>query len=246
MASYDWSGKVVLVTGSSSGIGEDCARELVGRGATVVVNSVSSVEAGQALAEQLGRATYCRADVSVPEEAQALVAHCLAEHGRLDGLVNNAGTTAVIPHTDLDALTPELFRRIFDVNVVGTWNVTHAALTALREARGSIVNMGSIAGVRQTGSSIPYAVSKAALHHLTALLAKVTGPEVRVNAVAPGLIETPWTEDWGTLHEFVAAAAPLKRTGQPADVSHAVIALLEADYVTGQVHVVDGGLTLIG
>lgn len=246
MASYDWNGKVVLVTGSSSGIGEDCATELVARGATAVINSVSSVEAGEALAKRLGKASYFRADVSAPDEAQALIEHCLSTHGRLDGLVNNAGTTAVIPHADLDALTPELFRRIFDVNVVGTWNVTHAALPALREAKGSIVNMGSIAGVRQTGSSIPYAVSKAALHHLTALLAKVTGPEVRVNAVAPGLIETPWTEDWGTLHEFVAAAAPLKRTGQPADVAHAVIALLEATYVTGQVHVVDGGLTLVG
>lgn len=246
MGSGSWDGKVVLVTGSSSGIGEDCAVELSSRGATVVVNSVSSVEAGEALAKRLGRASYCRADVAVPEEAQALVAHCLAEHGRLDGLVNNAGTTAVVPHADLDALSPELFRRIFDVNVVGTWNVTHAALPALREAGGAVVNMGSIAGVRQTGSSIPYAVSKAALHHLTALLAKVTGPEVRVNAVAPGLIETPWTADWGTLHDFVAAAAPLKRTGQPADVTHAVVALLEAGYVTGQVLVVDGGLTLVG
>lgn len=246
MGSERWDGKVVLVTGSSSGIGEDCAVKLAERGATVVVNSVSSVEAGEALATRLGQASYCRGDVSVPEEAQGLVDHCIAEHGRLDGLVNNAGTTVVIPHADLDALSPEIFRRLFDVNVVGAWNVSYAALPALRETKGSIVNMGSIAGVRQTGSSIPYAVSKAALHHLTALMAKVTGPEVRVNAVAPGLIETPWTEDWGTLHELVAAAAPLKRTGQPADVSQAVLALLEADYITGQVLVVDGGLTLVG
>jgi len=245
MAKAHWTGKVVLITGSSSGIGASCARQLVEAGATVVINSVHSVTEGEALAKELGRASYCQADVSDEDQAKALVEHCIATHGRLDALVNNAGTTEVIPHHDLDALSPELFRRLFDTNVVGTWNVTHAAIDELRKQDGSIVNMGSIAGIRPTGSSIPYAVSKAALHHLTVLLAKVAGPQVRVNAVAPGLIETPWTQSWATLHELVSAAAPLKRTGQPEDVASVVIDLLEAEYVTGQVVVVDGGLTLV-
>jgi len=109
---------------------------------------------------------------------------------------------------------------------------------------GVVVNVSSLAGVRPTGSSIPYAASKAALNHLTRLLANVVGPEVRVNAVAPGLIDTPWTADWDDVRAGVNAMAPLKRSGQPDDVADAVVALVDASYVTGQVWVVDGGLSL--
>ena len=158
--------------------------------------------------------------------------------------MNNAGTTAVIPHHDLAAASVDVWRRIFEVNVFGSWAMTVAALPALREARGSVVNVGSVAGVRPTGSSIPYAASKAALHHMTDLLAKVVGPEVRVNAVAPGLVDTPWTEDWDAVREGVRQLAPLKRSGQPEDVAEVILALSGAAYVTGQVVVVDGGLTL--
>jgi ketoreductase RED2 len=119
-------------------------------------------------------------------------------------------------------------------------------MAALRQAKGSIVNVSSIAGVRQTGSSIPYAASKAALNHLTALMAKVVGPDVRVNAVAPGLIDTPWTEQWTTVRDFVSAVAPLKRTGTPEDVADVIVSLASTPYVTGQVLLVDGGLSLTG
>ena len=167
-------------------------------------------------------------------------------YGRLDVLVNNAGVTKVIPHHDLDALNGEVFRDIFAVNVVGAWAMTDAALPALRASgAGSVVNMASIAGMRQTGSSIPYAVSKAALIHLTAVMAKVTGPDVRINAVAPGLIDTPWTETWDTLRAGVQAIAPLRRTGTPEDVARVVLDLACADYVTGQTWAVDGGMTLV-
>jgi ketoreductase RED2 len=118
-------------------------------------------------------------------------------------------------------------------------------MEALRASHGAIVNVSSIAGLRPTGSSIPYAASKAALNHMTVLLAKVVGPEVRVNAVAPGLIATPWTEDWGALHELVAALAPLKRSGVPEDVASLIVALAASPYLTGQVVAVDGGLTLV-
>ena len=125
-------------------------------------------------------------DITEPGVPERLVAAALERWGRLDTLVNNAGTTAVIPHHDLEAASVDVWRRIFEVNVFGTWAMTVAALPALREARGSVVNVASVAGVRPTGSSIPYAASKAALNHMTVLLAKVVGPEVRVNAVAPG------------------------------------------------------------
>jgi ketoreductase RED2 len=118
-------------------------------------------------------------------------------------------------------------------------------MEALRDGGGAVVNVTSIAGLRPTGSSIPYASSKAALNHMTVLLAKVVGPEVRVNAVAPGLVATPWTSEWGALHDAVAQIAPLKRTGQPDDIAEVITAVASATYLTGQVIAVDGGLTLV-
>ncbi len=246
-----FTGKVVVVTGSSSGIGEATARRFAAEGASVVVNSSRSVEAGQAVADQIGadggRATYVRADVSDPDERAHLIEATLADHGQLDVLVNNAGVTRVIPHADLEAVTEEVFRRILDVNLIGTFELTKLALPHLRE-RGdaAVVNVTSMAGVRPTGSSVPYAVSKAALNHLTALLANVTGPEVRVNAVAPGLVRTPWTADWGPLHDQMAQRAPLGRSGEPDDIAAAVTDVAANRYLTGQVVVVDGGLSLRG
>ncbi len=161
--------------------------------------------------------------------------------------MNNAGTTKVIPHADLDAATEEIFRHILDVNLIGTFELTKLALPHLRATgAGSVVNVTSIAGLRPTGSSVPYAVSKAALNHLTALLANVTGPEVRVNAVAPGLIRTPWTADWGPIHDLMSSRAPLGRSGEPDDIAAAIADVAANPYLTGQVVVVDGGLSLRG
>ncbi len=242
--SSDLEGRVALVTGSSSGIGEAIARRLAADGATVVVNSARSVEAGEAVAADIG-GHYVRADIAEEAQCEALVAAALEVAGRLDVLVNNAGVTSVIPHHDLDAVTDEVFRRILDVNVLGTWNLTRLAMPHLKASGdGVVVNITSIAGVRPTGSSIPYAASKAALNHLTALLANVCGPEVRVAAVAPGLIRTPWTADWGPLHDAMSSRAPLGRSGEPDDVADAVRAIIANRYLTGQVIVVDGGLTL--
>lgn len=237
-------GRVALVTGSSSGIGEAIARRLAADGATVVVNSARSVEAGEAVAAEIG-GHYVRADIAVEAECAALVDAVVERAGRLDVLVNNAGVTTVIPHHDLDAVTDEVFRRILDVNVLGTWNLTRLAMPHLRAGGdGVVVNVTSIAGLRPTGSSIPYAASKAALNHLTALLGNVCGPEVRVVAVAPGLIRTPWTAEWGPLHDAMASRAPLGRSGEPDDVADAVAGVIGSRYLTGQVVVVDGGLSL--
>jgi ketoreductase RED2 len=239
--------RVALVTGSTSGIGEATARRLVADGWRVVLNSVSSVDAGHALVAELADTTthYVQADVAVLEDAQRLVHETVDRFGRLDALVNNAGTTEVIPHADLAAATPDVFRRLYDVNVVGTWQTTVAAMPHLRETgAGCVVNVSSLAGVRPTGSSIPYAVSKAALNHLTRLLANTVAPEVRVNAVAPGLVDTPWTADWDDIRAFVHAAAPMKRSAQPDDVAEVVLSLIRSAYVTGEIWVVDGGLAL--
>jgi ketoreductase RED2 len=237
-------GEVVVITGSSSGIGEATARAFAATGAGVVINSSTSVAQGEAVAASLPDACYVQGDITDAAAAQRLIDAALERWGRLDILVNNAGTTALIPHHDLEAATIDVWRRIFEVNVFGTWTVTMAAMPALREAKGSVVNVASIAGLRPTGSSIPYAASKAALNHMTVLLAKVVGPDVRVNAVAPGLVDTPWTADWDFVREVVQQVAPLKRSGQPEDVAEVIVALARAAYVTGQVVAVDGGLSI--
>ena len=235
---------VALVTGSSSGIGAQVARRLAADGCTVVVNSRSSVAAGEAVADEIG-GTYVQADVGADGQAQALVERVLADHGRLDVLVNNAGTTEVIPHPDLKAATAEVWRRLYDVNVIAPFLLVTAAEEALRASRGCVVNVSSLAGVKPTGSSIPYAASKAALNHQTRLLAKALGPDIRVNAVAPGLVDTPWTQDWHELRELVSLMAPMRRSAVPDDVAEMVLAMVRSSYVTGEVVVIDGGLNLL-
>jgi ketoreductase RED2 len=238
------SERVVLITGSTSGIGEAAALRFAQAGDHVVFNSVRSVDAGERLAASTPNSIYVQADIANADDCSRLVAEVLERYGRLDVLVNNAGTTKVIAHADLDAASLDVWREIFEVNVFGTWGLCVAAMDALRTNHGAIVNVSSLAGVRPTGSSIPYAASKAALNHMTALLAKAVGPDVRVNAVAPGLVDTPWTADWDTVRGFVAAVAPLKRSGRPEDIADVIVALANSAYVTGQVVVIDGGLSL--
>jgi len=239
-------GKVAIVTGSSSGIGEATAHRLAALGANVVVNSSSSVEAGTAVADSLPtESLYVQADISDQSQGHALLAQTIDRFGRLDILVNNAGWTTRVPHGDLDALTDEIFRKTFEVNVFGTWWLTKAAMPYLRQSPdGNVVMVTSIAGNRPIGSSIAYAMSKASLNHLTLLLAKSCGP-VRVNAVAPGLVATPWTSTWEDQHAAVAATTPLHRSATPEDCAEAVMSLVRNSYITGNVVVVDGGTSLV-
>lgn len=238
------NGMVAVVTGSSSGIGERTAQRLSELGAKVVVNSASSVEAGRAVASALpGESHYVQADISDKDQCQRLIDETVSKFGRLDLLVNNAGWTTLVPHHDLDALTDEIFMKTFEVNVFGTWWLTKLAMPHLRgSADGHVVNITSIAGVRPVGSSIAYSMTKAALNQMTRLMAKSHGP-VRFNAVAPGLVETPWTKDWDSQHAGMKAMAPLKRSATPDDCAEAVLALVRNKYVTGEVFVVDGGFT---
>ncbi|WP_116041237.1 SDR family NAD(P)-dependent oxidoreductase [Amycolatopsis palatopharyngis] len=241
--------RVALITGSSSGIGAEVARKLSASGLHVVINSARSTEAGQELAASLPEAVYVRGDISKKDEAENLVATAVEHFGRLDVLVNNAGVSRPIPHADLASADLAVWQEIFGVNVFGTWQTTVAAIPALQESgNAAVVNISSIAGSRPAGSSIPYAVSKAAIEHMTRLLANTVGPEVRVNAVAPGLIETPWTQDkdfFKPIAEQVRQRTPLRRVGLPSDVAEAVHALIFSTYTTGQVLLADGGAHLI-
>ena len=242
------AGKVAIVTGSSSGIGEAAARSLAAAGAALVVTSSSTPDEGGSVAASLPDAVYVQGDVTSDDDARRLVATALERWGRLDVVVNSAGVTELIAHVDLESVTDEVWDRILHVNLLGTWHVTRAAVPALRsDGGGSVVNVTSLAGITAAGSSIPYAVSKAAVNHLTRLLAKALAPEIRVNAVAPGLVvDTPWNQHW--IHEarrVWEAVNPLGRAAVPADVVATVMHLLTADYITGEVVVVDGGHSLL-
>ena len=188
---------------------------------------------------------YVQADISDQAQGQALVDRTVERFGRLDILVNNAGWTTVVPHGDLDALTDDIFRKTFDVNVFGTWWLTKAAMPHLRQSPdGNVVMVTSVAGLRPVGSSIAYAMTKAALNHLTRLLAKSCGP-VRVNAVAPGLVATPWTADWDAQHEFVARSHPCTARRRPTTAPRRCSACFATATSTGPIFVVDGGTSLV-
>ena len=235
--------KVALVTGSVSGIGAATARRLAAEGMTVAVHSRSSRSAGLALAEELG-GSYHQADLADEGAAAGLVPQVVEQHGRLDVLVNNAGISWPVPHADLQGLTAEDWRRLLDVNLIAPWLLCTAALPALRESLGCIVNVTSHAGVRPKGSSIAYAASKAALNHVTKLLAAALGPDVRVNAVAPGLVDTPLTADWTDAQQLWKTSSPMRRAAQPSDVADLIAMLIHNSYVTGEVILLDGGLNL--
>lgn len=239
------SDKVALITGSTSGIGAATARRLAHDGYTVALHSSRSVEAGrQMVAELGGRASYHQADLADDASAHTLVASVLDRHGRLDVLVNNAGLSIRIPHADLKAATPALWRQMLDVNLISPFVLVAEAEAALRRASGCVVNIGTHAGVRPKGSSIPYAASKAALHHVTKLLALALAPDIRVNAVAPGLVLTPMTATWPDMLETWNTRAPMKRPAKPEDIADLVAALCANDYVTGEIVIADGGLNL--
>jgi ketoreductase RED2 len=196
-ASY-FDGKVAIVTGSGTGIGRAIAEALFAAGATVVLNSRS--EASEAVAAALdssgARAVAFRADVATDAGCRALAKHAVDTFGRIDFLVNNAGKNHPVVHTDLEGVTEEALRGVFELNTFGTFYMCRAAMPHLKETGdGSIVNVTSIAGIRPGGSSMPYSMSKAATNHLTLMLAKSFGPAVRVNAIAPGLTDTPMMQD---------------------------------------------------
>jgi 3-oxoacyl-[acyl-carrier protein] reductase len=251
----DLSEKTAIVTGSAVGVGRATALELAKRGASVVVNySRSEADAKEAmsLVEGTGaRALLIKADVSRDEDARSMVQQAVDAFGGVDVLVNNAATTSFVAFPDLEGLKEEDWDRILAVNLKGPFFVTRAATPHLKASgEGAIVNIASVAGIRAVGSSIAYAASKAGLINMTVALARVLAPEVRVNCVAPGFIDTRWLRNGlGAAYEPVkkatSDATPLQRVASPEDVAQVVLGMIEsADFVTGQTVVVDGGTTI--
>ncbi len=249
------AGKTAIVTGSAVGVGRATALELAKRGVNVVVNySRSEAEAKETVAEveRLGaKALLVRADVSNDEEVRAMVKQTIDAFGSLHVLVNNAGTTAFVNFADLEGLSEEQWDRILAVNLKGPFFCARAASAPMKAAgEGAIVNISSIAGVRAVGSSIAYAASKAGLINLTVALARVFAPEVRVNCVAPGFIDTRWLREglggaFEPVKDATAAQTPLGRVSTPEDIAQVVLSFIEAaDFVTGQTVVVDGGSSI--
>jgi 3-oxoacyl-[acyl-carrier protein] reductase len=227
--------KVAIVTGGTSGMGEAAAAELTKRGWHVA-------------AMARGKAEF-QGDVAKDADCRRVAHAVLDKWGRIDALVNSAGTTKFVGHGDLEGLSAEDFEAIFRVNLIGPFQMIRACAPALKRSRGAIVNVSSVASILGTGSSIAYAASKAALDTMSFSLARALGPEIRVNVVAPGYVRTPWqvaahgaagAED---LERKFAERAPLKAAPEARDVAEAIAWLLEgARSVTGEIIYIDGGM----
>ncbi len=239
-----------IVTGSSSGVGAATALMLAKDGAGVVINYSREAAPAEAVAERCiaegGEAVVVRADVADDAACRRLAAAAQERFGRLDGLVNNAGTTKFASMKKLDALAAEDFHRIYSVNLIGAYQMVRACESALRASRGAVVNVSSIAGTQGIGSSYAYAASKGALNALTLAMARNLGPEIRVNAVCPGFIESSWLkrgfgDAYDKMRDAYRAGSALAATMVPEDVAASIVALLRATKVTGQLHTIDAG-----
>src|SRR5687767_2019752 len=227
--------KVAVVTGGTSGMGEAAVRELEKRGWQVAAMARSKAD--------------FQGDVAVDADCRRVAKAVLDKWGRIDALVNSAGTTKFVAHADLEGLSAEDILGVFRVNVVGPYQMIRACAAALKETRGAVVNVSSVAALLGTGSSVAYAASKAALDTMSFSLARALGPEVRVNIVAPGHVNTPWQvnahgeQRAEELAQRFAAVAPLKSACEPEDIADAIVWLLEgARRVTGETIYVDAGI----
>jgi 3-oxoacyl-[acyl-carrier protein] reductase len=243
--------RVALITGAGAGIGRASAVALAETGWDVVINYSRNDAAARETARQAqqkgARTLLFKCDVSDDPSVRKMLTAVEQEFGRLDALVNNAGTTTEVKAQDFEALTPEEWDRVFAVNVRGVFQVTRAAVPLLKRARGSIVNTASIVGLRPGSQPLPYAASKAAVVSLTKLLALNLGPEIRVNAVAPGWMEGDWmkrmlTDRYDDLMARRAKNTPLRRCVTAQDVAEVIVNLITSNrMVNGEVVVIDGG-----
>jgi 3-oxoacyl-[acyl-carrier protein] reductase len=251
----DVSGKAAIITGGGTGVGRATTLALARLGCHVLVNfSRSSAEAEQTAidAQALGASSFAhRADVSVDQDCRAMVAAAIERFGRLDVLVNCAGTTEFVPAEELERVTDEMWDRIFAVNVKGPFQCARAAKDAmLASGGGCIVNVSSVAARLASGSSIPYCASKAALDNVTVALARVLAPSIRVNGVAPGFIAGRWLQQGlGPAYDRVKSnfeqQMPLQKVCTPDDVAAAILSLITgSDLITGQTLTVDGGMLI--
>lgn len=248
------SRRVVLITGASSGIGRALALSLAGPESALLLNHRDSLEAAQQVALEATRrgaeVQVEAGDVAIDEVSRRLVQAAVDRWGQLDALINNAATTVFLEADQWDQMEPEAWDRIFAVNVRGPYLMSRAAAPWLRRSRGAVVNISSTSGLNGLGSCPAYAASKAALNNLTRSLARALAPEVRVNAVLPGFVDTAWVqrglgERYPRARRRVEQATPLGAVVQPEQVAEVVVSLLQGmSQVTGQLLVVDGGFHL--
>ena len=243
--------QVVVVTGGGTGIGRATCLLFARQGANVIVNfSRSEAEARSVVEEieKLGRkAIAVRADVRRDEDVCKMFQITEAEFGKVDVLVNNAGMTHPVPALDLDNLTEEKWDDILGVNLKGTFFCSRAAIRLMRkqaQPSGQIINVSSIAATTGLGSSIAYAASKAAINNITKSMAISQAPEIRINAVAPGVVMTRWVEGWEKYTVPHRDATPLRRLAEPEDVAQAIFGLAINPFITGEILSVDGGRLL--
>ena len=255
-------GLCAIVTGSASGLGAATAAILARSGARIVVNYSSSKREAEQTADLCrsagGEVIVVQGDVSRDEDCRKIAA-AAATWGRLDALINNAGTTKHVPHHDLDGLSAEDFQRLFGVNSIGPFQMVRVARPLLEAGAkvsgraSAVVNVSSVAGISGIGSSVAYAASKGALNTMTISLARALAPLIRVNAVCPGYIDTPWftkgrgVEAAAKVREAVIAKVPLKRASTAEDVAHVVcfLATAQSSNITGEILRIDAGAHLI-
>lgn len=253
MITYDLKGKAALVTGGASGIGLATVRMLAKNGCKVAINHLADDARGPEVVEALRAegmdVLSAPGNVGDAADGPRMVEQAVADLGRLDYLVNNAGTPgtrAAIPPTQLDLITEELWAAVIEVNLLGVFRCSKAAAPHLKKTGGAIVSVASIAGINSPGSSMAYGATKAGVISLTKNLARGLGPEVRVNAIAPGAVNSTWQIEWTNEQRATSIdKAVLKRRCEPEDLAEVMVFLLAgAAMVTGQTVVVDGGLTL--
>ena len=244
------SGTAALVTGGGTGVGRATALQLAARGFHVAVNysrSRDEAEETAAAARERGvKAVAIQCNVSDDAAVRQMIEHCRREFGRLDVLVNNAGMTHFVQHTDLEAMSEDKWDEILAVNLKGPFFVCRAAIPLLRASGGgSIVNVASVAGLAGAGSSIAYAASKGGLITMTRSFARAFAPDIRVNAVCPGVILSRWLDGHGEMVEAAIKITPLKRASTTDDIADAITFLAcDAGMMTGQALVIDGGRTM--
>jgi 3-oxoacyl-[acyl-carrier protein] reductase len=242
--------KVALVTGGGTGVGRATTLQFAQRGFNVVVNYSRSASDAEATAAEAGehnvQAIVAKCDVSDDPQVRAMIDNVRSEFGRLDVLVNNAGMTHFVPHTDLDALTTEKWDEILAVNLKGPFFVSRAAIPLMKASGGgAIVNVASVAGLAGAGSSIAYAASKGGLITMTKSFARAFAPEIRVNAVCPGVILSRWLDGREELIDAAIKITPLRKASTPDDIADAILFLAtEANMMTGQALTIDGGRTM--
>lgn len=239
-------GKIALITGGGTGIGRAIALLLARSGVNIALNYSRSeddaLKTSQEVQDLGVRCMTYKADVSHDTEVRSMVSQVVADFGKLDFLVNNAGMTHFVEHVDLEGMKEEYWDDILGVNVKGMFFCCRAVASELKKTQGCIVNIASIAGLTGLGSSIAYAASKAAAISVNKSLARALAPEVRVNAVAPGIVQTRWVDGKEDHIARLAAGTPLGRIAGPEDIAEVVFSLIaHAGFVTGQTIVVDGG-----